>query len=185
MKIIDITKELFSAEVYPGDTAPELTRKTTVKDSGFNTSDVNMCLHNGTHIDAPFHVKESGLSVADIPLEKCCGRCAVITVNGRLNLKIMREIRGLSARRVLLRGAKITPVSALALTHLHLDLVGVDVPSVGDKSVHKILIDSGTVVLEGLDLSLAEDGEYTLYAFPMKISGADGAPTRAVLIKEL
>lgn len=50
MKIYDITRELLSASVYPGDTVPQLTAK---QQGTCTVSDINMCLHNATHIDAP------------------------------------------------------------------------------------------------------------------------------------
>jgi len=39
----------------------------------------------------------------------------------------------------------------------------------------------GIVILEGLDLSAVEPGNYFLIALPMKIGGAEGAPVRAFL----
>ena len=36
-------------------------------------------------------------------------------------------------------------------------------------------------LLEGLDLSKVAPGHYDLIALPLRIEGADGAPTRAVL----
>ena len=39
------------------------------------------------------------------------------------------------------------------------------------------------VVIEGLDLSGVEPGEYDLYCLPLKLVGSDGAPARTVLVR--
>ena len=183
MKIIDITKEMLSAEIYPGDTAPSLNRANTVEKGGYNVSDLACCLHNGTHIDAPLHVKTGGAGAAEIPIEKCFGKCLVISVNGKLGLRAFSEIKRSGIKRVILKNAEITAVSAFMLSLLKLDLLGTEKQSAGNLSVHRSLLSAGTVILEGLDLSAAEDGEYTLCALPLKIAGADGTPVRAVLIR--
>ena len=183
MKIIDITKEMLSAEVYPGDTAPELVSAAVAEEGGFNTSDLVCCVHNGTHLDAPLHVCQGGASVSETALEKCFGECIVLTVNGEVKSRTAEEIRASGVSRVILKTACITHESAILLAGLNLDLIGVEAQSVGDLSVHKTFLSAGTVVLEGLDLSAAADGKYLLCALPLKIKGSDGSPVRAVLIQ--
>ena len=39
----------------------------------------------------------------------------------------------------------------------------------------------GVVVVEGLDLSPVEPGEYDMTCLPLRVTGADGAPARVVL----
>ena len=51
-------------------------------------------------------------------------------------------------------------------------------------SVHRQLLGSEIVLLEGLDLSKVTPGTYFLFAAPMKIAGVDGAPVRAVLLEQ-
>ena len=54
--IIDISQEVFSCKVYPGDPEPELYRIQTMEDGElYNLSAFSMCTHNGTHVDAPSH----------------------------------------------------------------------------------------------------------------------------------
>jgi len=64
-------------------------------------------------------------------------------------------------------------------------LVGVDYLSVegfgGDGSVHRALLGAGVIVVEGLDLSDAPPGDYTLHCLPLKLVGSEGAPARAIL----
>jgi arylformamidase len=49
--------------------------------------------------------------------------------------------------------------------------------------VHRILLGAGVVIVEGLDLSAAAAGPYQLVCLPLRITGGDGAPARAVLIR--
>ena len=56
MKVYDISQEVFSCEVYPGDPIPEKNvLKSMQKGEVYNLTAFSMCAHNGTHIDAPFH----------------------------------------------------------------------------------------------------------------------------------
>ena len=61
MKIIDISQELLSASIYEGDPAPRLEGLISMDDDGlYNLSAISLCLHNGTHIDAPSHFLKEG-----------------------------------------------------------------------------------------------------------------------------
>ena len=56
MKIYDISQEVFSCEVYPGDPVPEKTALKSMQEGEvYNLTAFSMCAHNGTHIDAPIH----------------------------------------------------------------------------------------------------------------------------------
>lgn len=74
---------------------------------------------------------------------------------------------------------------AQALLDRGVRLVGVDYLSIerfgGDGSVHRMLLASGVVGLEGLDLRAVRPGIYQLICLPLRIEGADGSPCRAVL----
>ena len=63
-------------------------------------------------------------------------------------------------------------------------LVGIDYLSIGDSEAHRILLSRGVIPIEGLDLRGVEPGRYTLACLPLRIVGADGAPARAVLIRD-
>ena len=74
MKIYDISQEVFSCCVYPGDPKPE--KKTlcaTADGAMYNLTAFSMCAHNGTHIDAPFHFLHDGKTVEQLPLETFVG----------------------------------------------------------------------------------------------------------------
>ncbi len=190
MQLIDITRELMRAPVYPGDPAPTLTRLTDMSaGDACNTTALNACLHNGTHMDAPRHFIPYGDGIDKISLEACIGECVVIEYSGLLLGDEAEDLlyRLLGKKRVLFKGdIQISPSAAFVLSGAGLKLIGVEGASVAppmySEEVHRQLLGADVVLLEGLDLSKTEDGtSYFLMAAPLRIANADGAPVRAVL----
>jgi len=80
-------------------------------------------------------------------------------------------------------------VSEQAATHLaqaRVRTVGVDYRSVGryradGALIHRILLEAGIWIIEGLDLSPVTGGRYEMICLPVKLHGSDGAPARAIL----
>jgi len=72
------------------------------------------------------------------------------------------------------------------LVNKGIKLVGIDYLSIAPfhagTPTHRILLEAGIVILEGVNLSQISPGRYTLYCLPMKLAGSDGAPARAILI---
>ena len=74
MKIIDISQEIFSCAVYPGDPKPERTILLKMEDgAACNLSAFSMCAHNGTHVDAPLHFCSDGKSIDQVDLDRFIG----------------------------------------------------------------------------------------------------------------
>lgn len=188
MKLIDITRELMKAPVYPGDPAPQLQPLTRISlgDSS-NTTAIAACLHNGTHMDAPRHFLPEGVSIDKVDLNACIGECTVVECDGLLLGDRAEDLLPYLKKRVLFKGSvQLTPSAAFVLSGAGILLLGVEQPSVAPpeytEEVHRQLLGTGMVLLEGLDLTHATVGEtYLLMAAPVKIAGADGAPVRAVL----
>jgi arylformamidase len=81
----------------------------------------------------------------------------------------------------------LTPEAAEALVQSGLRLYGTDAPSVdpvdsAGMAAHRALGAAGLPILENLDLSRVEPGDYDLLALPVKLAGAEAAPVRAVLL---
>lgn len=189
MKCIDITRELLSAPVYPGDPAPHMEelRRMRLGDE-CNVSALYACLHNGTHLDAPRHFVPDGQAIDDVPLTACVGECSVVEGEGLLLGAQAEELLPKLKKRVLFKGqVQISPSAAFVLSDAGLELIGVEAQSVSPPectaAVHRQLLGAGLVLLEGLDLSRAAPGTYFLFAAPLKITGADGSPVRAVLLE--
>ena len=91
--IIDISQEVFSCKVFPGDPSPE--REVMMNtDSGdiCNLTKFTMCAHNGTHVDAPFHFYGEGRTIDQMELEAFVGRCYVARHEGDVTADDAREI---------------------------------------------------------------------------------------------
>jgi arylformamidase len=76
--------------------------------------------------------------------------------------------------------------AAVHLAEMRVRTVGVDYLSVGGyhadgARIHKILLQAGIWIIEGLDLSPVTGGQYEMICLPVKLHGSDGAPARAIL----
>ena len=192
MKIYDISQEVFSCSVYPGDPKPE---KQTL--CSYEAGDVyhltafSMCAHNGTHIDAPFHFLPGGKTVEQLDLSIFVGECYLARHAGDVTAAdaeaILKKAAGIP--RILLGGAlTVTAQAAQVFAEADLCLLGNEGQSVGPENapmaVHKILLGKNIALLEGIVLSGIPEGRYFLSAAPLNLSGADGAPCRAYLMEQ-
>ncbi len=189
MKIYDISRDLIKAIPYPGDEPPRLRAVHRMKDGEtYNLSRLETSMHAGTHVDAPLHFIADGKDIASMPLSAFVGECVVLTVP-KTPLDAMYFMKRPFAPRILLHGKGQLTESAIGyLYNQGCVLIGTDSQSIGsysdELSVHVALLGYGVAVLENLELRNVPDGRYTLYAAPLKISGAEGAPCRAVLISD-
>ena len=196
MQIFDISQEVFSAEVYPGDPAPQRERLCSMERGDlYNLTAFYMCAHNGTHVDAPAHFIKDGKTVEQLPLSRLVGSAAVVAFAGDLTaddaralLAKLRRVDPEAAKRILLKGDAVVTEGAAAVLAAHgVQLIGVESQSVGPAdapmAVHLALLSAEVVLLEGLRLSCVPEGVYLLSAAPLSLGGADGAPCRAVLIQ--
>ena len=186
MRIYDITRSLPEAPVYPGDSAPQLSRQPGYPDTFTLTANV----HAGTHADAFSHFLPQGLSIEAMPLELYCGPCRVLTVppEGLVRTDDLRGRLGGAERIVLRSGGTSFLCEAAAEYIVSCGVVAVvtDGVSIGpqdnEAAIHTILMRGGVAIIENAVLDGVPDGDYLLFAFPVKIGGADGAPVRAVLL---
>lgn len=172
--MIDITQELFSCAVYPGDTPPSRTLVRSIAGGdGCNLTDFSLCAHNGTHLDAPSHFVAGGRDVDEVDLSRLMGECLVCTCE---------QARALpDTARLLIKGECLLDEETAERFAKKYLLVGCEGQSIGDERVHFALLSREVAVLEGLRLDEVREGRYRLLALPMKLGGCDGAPVRAVL----
>ncbi len=182
MKIFDITKELFSSKPFPGDPHPEMRLEKTLEKDGYNLTVFSACAHNATHIDAPSHFLTNSSTVSDINIEKCMGKCMVCD-----NIDRAMSACDMGFRRIILKDINVTPTQAGYFAE-RAELIGISGESIGSDTapgeVHRILLSHNVVILENLELSDIECGEYGIVALPLKMKGSDGSPVRAVLLKD-
>ncbi|MBI4668660.1 MAG: cyclase family protein [Elusimicrobia bacterium] len=168
-----------------------------------NLSTIVMASHCGTHIDAPLHFFKNKRSVDEIPVEQMIGSCRVVDVLNpkiilpadlpeakapeRLIFKTTNTARSLMRRKQFVKDfAALSAETALELVRRRVKLVGIDYLSIEpfgsiEPAVHRTLLEAGVVILEGLDLTGVQAGDYELVCLPLKVPGAEGAPARAVL----
>jgi arylformamidase len=203
-EVVDISVPISSkAVVYPGDETLSFGEICSMrKAAAYNTTRLGWSTHFLTHIDPPSHFIEAGESVDQIPVSRFISETLVVERAGPsiLSADVPSDIRG---RSVLYKTrtpgswatqefdrnhAYLSAEAATALANNGANLVGIDYLSVdrfGDDGfpAHRILLGSGVLILEGIDLSNAPEGRYTLIALPLKIVSGDGSPVRAVLLR--
>lgn len=195
MKVYDISQEVLTCAVYPGDPVPQREILSSMDDGGgYNLSSLQMCCHNGTHIDAPAHFLKDGKTVDAIGLDAVVGMVYVAEHEGVVSekdaaaiLSRAREKSEDAAARILIKGdAEVSLEAAEVFAGAGIRLLGNESQSVGPvdapMAVHKALLSRGVVLLEGIRLSAAAEGVYLLSAAPLNIAGAEGSPCRAVLV---
>lgn len=206
MRLIDVSRVLHSdAPHWPGDTPTDFRLTARMAEgSSCNVGALALSVHNGTHVDAPFHYDEHGATIDAVSLERFVGPARVIDARGQPTLgenlfarisrtELTATPRILFRTDVWLEPAKFPanwprwdPALPAWLGRNGVTLVGVDFPSVDeltsqDLPVHHALKAAGILILENLLLRDAEPGVYELLALPLKIRGGDASPVRAVL----
>lgn len=193
MKIIDISKDVMTCEVFPGDPSPKLSKIQTIgEDSEYNLGKIEMCLHNGTHMDAPLHFLPNGTDISEIPPEVFFGPCVVVEVPEIIITgAFVEEYFPRNAKRILIKSngnAVLHESAASELAAMGYILVGTDAMTVEPEGsggrTHRMFMVDNVALLENLDLSKVDSGDYFLSAAPVKISGAEASPVRALLISD-
>ena len=194
--LIDITQELFSCKVYPGDPKPERLRLQSIENGDTcNLTGLSMCAHNGTHVDAPRHFIKNGKAIDQMGLEPFVGDCFVARLDGDVQAEDAAEIlrraeKAGAPKRILIAGkATVTEEAALVFAEAGILLLGNESQTVGPEDapmkVHQILLGSECVLLEGIVLDGVHEGKFFLNAAPLNLGDCDGAPCRAYLIGEV
>ncbi|HYL75905.1 MAG TPA: cyclase family protein [Bryobacteraceae bacterium] len=205
-EFIDISIPLRNGMVnWPGD-AP-FSRIETLKIANgdvCNLSQFASSVHIGTHMDAPRHFLADGHGMETMPIAATVGLARVIAIHDPELIRIAElEQHHLSKNeRVLFktrnsehhwkthtfqeRFVHIPQDTARYLATCGVQTVGVDYLSVGgyetdSAETHQALLEAGIWIIEGLNLEHVEPGNYELICLPLKLSGSDGAPARAVL----
>lgn len=207
---IDVSVAIDPAKlpVYPGD-APAKFKTLLSYDKGdkLALSGLDMGTHTGTHIDAPLHFIQGGVSIDKVSLDQLngpaivieCSRDAAIIDAAELN----KHPEWRKAKRILFKTRNsyeniwdkkefdksfvaFAPDAAKLMADAGVQVVGIDYLSAekfgaAEPLAHRALLGQGTAIIEGLDLRPAKAGEYELLLLPLKVVGLEGAPARAIL----
>jgi arylformamidase len=191
--------------IYPGDVpysrniAMSFAQKHHLELSSITTT-----LHIGAHTDAPSHYHGGAKTMEQRDLSFYMGECQVLSVDVPLGQLIKPEdvSEVIKAKRILFKTnsfpnpneynqdfVAISPELIIKLKSVGVVLVGIDTPSVDPSNskemlAHKAIYQSDMAILEGIILKNVADGIYQLIALPLKLSGADASPVRAILLEE-
>jgi arylformamidase len=211
LKILDISVPISDRlPVWPGDPQIVLEHYRTISEGNTsNDSRIACSVHSGTHVDAPAHFIENGATVDELPLDILIGAATVIELSEAdiITPEILEaQDLPLQTRRLLFKtknsalwtdpghrfNADFVALSSAAagwIVKRGIDLVGTDYLSIQmfkdtGPLTHRILLEAGVIIVEGLDLRKIQPGNYQLVCLPIKLAGIEGAPARAVLIEE-
>jgi arylformamidase len=209
-KSLDLTMPFSEKTIpVPGHPCPRLEPLTTLERDGVRNTLMTFSIHTGTHIDAPSHFIEDGATIDEIPIERFRrpGVCLDLRDFAQPGSPIMLEHlegAGFDASEVggtilmlatgwsdeawqseRLYGANpyLAQDAASALAEASPSALGLDF-AVDDTKPwpnHTILLGAEVLLIENLMLlpELPRDG-FEVTAFPLKLVGQNGGPTRVV-----
>ncbi|NPV56192.1 MAG: cyclase family protein [Anaerolineae bacterium] len=211
IKIYDISLTIApEMPTWPGDPKLVLERVNKMEEgANANVTRLDMGVHTGTHIDAPYHFVMEGGTVEHVPLDVLIGPAQVITMPDSLSTIHRKDLEQIGVpagtTRLLIKTRNsrlwgehvnefdtsfvaLEPDAAQYLVDRGVKFVGIDYLSIApfkrSKETHQILLRANVVILEGANLWQVPSGEYQMYCLPLKLAKTDGAPARVILITE-
>lgn len=208
MALIDVSVGL-AAEIpiWPGspgvEVKPLLQR---ARGDVANASELRMDVHSGTHVDAPRHFVDDGVTVESLPLDPLSGRALVAGVRAQARAITAGDLRAAlgnaAPERLLLRTGNsehpdlystpfredycaLAPDGAAWVRDRGIGVIGIDYLSIqrytDPPDSHEILLQAGIPIIEGLNLSAVSTGWYEMLCLPILLIGAEAAPARVAL----
>jgi arylformamidase len=210
MKYLDISVPLQEGmQIWPESPGYSLVEDRKIGPSSVTNNTHIICdVHAGTHIDAPRHFLPEGETVDNLALDLLIGPamvidipfCRAVTATHLEAAHIPPEVERLLIRTENSRSGHSTgsrfcpdfiglkPDAAEWLVNHGIRLVGIDYLSIqpfrDGPQTHTILLRAGVIIIEGLNLMEAGPGLYTLICLPLRLTGAEGSPARAVLVSK-
>ena len=209
-RIVDLSYPITNCmPVYPGDPDVHFRLVHTIKEMGYNVTEVTMGVHAGTHVDAPSHCMYSDHTVDGLSLDVLTGWTEVLNLgevppNSEItaaHLDVFANRVGEGAR-VLLRTnwskhweqpdffsdyPGLTEGAAMWLNARKVKLLGIEQPSVHQKyhkEVHEALLSTGMVLIESVaNLDQLQCDRVYLVALPLKLVGIEGSPMRVIAME--
>ena len=210
-RLIDLSHPLSPVTpVYPGDSGVEIEVAAVAQEPrpnrprSMNNSRLSVGLHNGTHLDAPFHFFSDRPTIDQIALERCVGGAAVLDLSVTVSPGVIDvdDLRQWSDRVtgnpivLLFTGwdrhwqqpdyfddhPVITRAAAQEVLSWNVSAVGVDFPSVDRDpyEAHVELLGHDVLIIENLtQLDQLLGIECDFFAAPLAVVGRDASPVRA------
>lgn len=202
-KILDISMDLNEKTVvWTGDPQPKLTPILRQPKDQCNFTWLDFGAHAGTHVDAPFYLFRDKWTSDKIPFDRLIGPCQVIDLTHVADMITDADLKGVQITRpiVLIKTKNsydqmktyhadhvaMTPAAATYLMDQGVFTIGYDYQSFerdGKNELHGLLMARDVISIDNLRLAEAESGEYEFVCLPIKVTGIDAGPARAILIR--
>jgi arylformamidase len=212
-RYIDLTHRLEEGmPVFPGDPPPEIREVMTLGKDIYTVQSICFNNHIGTHLDAPSHFIEGGMTADKIPLESLMGMAVILdfTCKGKNDLITKADLQTHEYRippgsRVFMKTGWdvnftskayyenfpcLTQEAAEYLVLMEIRLLGTDTPSPSPlddpgQTIHRTLLAAGIVIVESVkNLSLINRNQCQIIVLPPLIKDFSGAPCRVVAVLE-
>ena len=204
MKIIDISMELNEKTiVWVDDDKPKLIPVARKPEAPINFTWLDFGSHAGTHIDAPYYLFNEKWKSDEVPFDVLMGDCQVIDlcdVDDYIEVSDLKK-HSITSKRILLKTKNsydnmekynpnhiaLSEDAAIYLRDLGIKLIGYDYQSFernGEVKIHRIFMEKDIIALDNLRLKDTEEKVYHLICLPIKVTGIDAAPSRAILIEQ-
>jgi arylformamidase len=206
-RVIDISRKIYPGmAVWPGDRGFVIIDDCRIEQGAVsNVSSIEMGVHTGTHIDAPFHFINQGKDISSLNLlnfvgivkvfELCVEKC--VTRQGIEDLPINKGdavfFKTLNSKRndgidffeeyIYLDAKAAEFLVEKGIRTLGMDALSIDAFETSDYPAHRLFLSNDIGVIEGLELQNVQEGAYFFSCLPLNIPGVDGSPTRAVLME--
>lgn len=211
-RIIDLSMDIYhGAPTFASDPKCGVIVYNTVDSIGYNITQITMSTHQGTHMDAPFHFFDDGVTIDKLPLESCIGDAFKIDMTHKNPKEPLTVEDFLPYESRIVKGSRIVyqtgwdkkfpdksyfsdfPYLTKELADWFADkevaLLGMDTPTPNPVDwlyIHHSLLGKGIIIVEGLaNLEKLEKEEFILIAAPLRITGRDGSPIRALAIEKV
>lgn len=200
-KYIDISMDLNSKTlVWTEDKSPELIPLARQPQASINFTWLNFGAHAGTHVDAPYYLFQDKWTSEQIPLCRLMGLCQVLDlthIESIINIDDIKKLKIRQKKIFLKTKNSFDPLIEFHGKHIVLSvdaaeyLVSIGVETLGydyqtfeqggSNDVHRVFLQESVTLLDNLRLAEAEAKEYFLICLPIKVTGIDAAPARALL----
>lgn len=204
-KYIDISMELNSNTlVWTEDKKPELIPVARQPKAPVNFTWLNFGSHAGTHVDAPYYLFNDKWTADDIPLSRLMGPCQVLDLTNVDHVIEVDDLKALNIKHkklFLKTKNSFDPLEEFHGNHIVLSVAAAEyLVSIGTKTlgydyqtfeqggsndVHRVFLEKSITLLDNLRLKDAKAQEYFLMCLPIKVTGIDAAPARALLFEQL
>jgi arylformamidase len=201
-KVIDISMDLNEKTVvWTADPQPKLIPICRQPEADCNFTWLDFGAHAGTHVDAPYYLYKDKWTCDQIPFNRLMGECQVLDMTEIADMIDASDLKAKQINKNIVliktknsydamhaynpKHVAITVAAAEYLVQMGVTTLGYDYQSFereGKNAVHDVFLSRSITLVDNLRLRDAEAKTYLFICLPVKLTGIDGAPARAILI---